>query len=50
MSNLEDWEGGVPFHQWTSCEVHGHVFRDDDGPTKHCTDCGEENYDFEEGK
>lgn len=33
------------FHEWTSCEVHGHDFSDDEGgfTREHCADCGQEN-------
>jgi hypothetical protein len=33
---------GSDLHEWTSCEVHGHAFRDAAGePTPSCVDCGE---------
>jgi hypothetical protein len=29
-------------HNWTSCEMYGHNFREPDGtPTETCVDCGE---------
>ncbi len=31
------------YHEWTSCEMYGHVFeQDEDNPNRHvCRDCGE---------
>lgn len=31
------------FETWTTCEVHGHVFADEDGPRTTCADCGADN-------
>lgn len=34
----------VPDPTWTSCQVHGHLFRDSEGnEIDHCSDCGEPN-------
>jgi hypothetical protein len=32
----------IDYSEWTSCEVHGHIFEDHDGePSQHCRDCQE---------
>lgn len=36
MSTTTDPTGGVPFHEWTSCEFYGHSFEDG-----RCVDCDE---------
>jgi hypothetical protein len=37
----------LPFDQWTSCEMYGHLFVQDDEGSRfsHCSDCGEEAED-----
>jgi len=37
----------LPFDQWTSCEMYGHLFVQDAEGSRffHCSDCGEEAED-----
>lgn len=32
--------GGIPYQDWTPCEVHGHCWEIGGDETEYCTDCG----------
>jgi hypothetical protein len=40
----------MDFSEWTSCEMYGHLFVQDDEGSRfsHCSDCGEEAEDVTE--
>jgi hypothetical protein len=38
---MSDFDSST-YHEWTSCEVHGHLFvKDEETGTRSCQDCGE---------